>query len=136
MRVSRAPMAPMLQTLLAILFTTCCTLGTQLMLKGVVMAIARRTPAPTGLDWLWAVALSPSVWLAVLIQGIGFGIWVWVISRMKLGPAFAISGALFYTLLASASWALYGERLSGWQWAGIVLVSAGVVLMTATGQRA
>lgn len=126
----------MLQTSLAILFVTCSTLGAQLLIKGAVMAIAARAPAPSGLNWLLAVAGSPRIWVAVAVQGIGFVVWVWVISRMKLGPAFATSAAFFYVLLAAASWFLYGERLSSWQWTGIVLVSAGVFLMTLSGQRA
>ena len=129
------PANDMLQTLLAILFVTCSTLGAQLLIKGAVVAIAARNPAPAGLDWLLAVGGTPRIWLAVVVQGIGFMVWVWVISRMKLGPAFATSGAFFYILLAAASWFLYGERLSAWQWAGIMLVSVGVLLMTLLGQR-
>lgn len=122
----------MLQTFLAIVFSTCCTIGSQLLVKGAVIAIKHQMPATHGVDWLLAVISAPRIWMAVAIQGAGFLVWAWVVSRMKLGVAFATAGAFFYILLAAASWALYGERLTGWQWAGILLVSAGVVLMTAT----
>ena len=64
----------------------------------------------------------------------GFLVWIAAVSRVKLGPAFATSGALFYILLAVASWYLYGERLAPLQWVGIALVSAGVLMMSMLGQ--
>ena len=123
----------MLRDLLMILFVTCSTLGSQLLIKHAVVDIAGRIPAPAGVDWLLAVAASPKVWIAVMVQGIGFVVWIVVVSRVKLGPAFATSGAFFYVLLAMASWWLYGERLLPLQWAGIVLVTVGVVLMSLPG---
>ena len=126
----------MLRDLLMILFVTCSTLGSQLLIKDAVVRIAARTPAPAGFDWLFAVIGSPKVWAAVAVQGIGFLVWIVVVSRMKLGPAFATSGAFFYILLAAVSWWLYGERLAPLQWAGIVLVSAGVLMISMLGQQA
>lgn len=125
-----------MRELLMILFVTCSTLSSQLLIKSTSLAIAARTPVPRGIAWLLAIATSPKIWCAVAIQGLGFIVWIVVISRMKLGPAFAISGALFYLLLAAVSWALYGERLTAWQWFGIVLVSAGVVLISMMGRAA
>lgn len=119
-----------------ILFVTCSTLGSQLLIKSAVTKIAARTPAPVGVDWLVAVILSPKVWLAVAAQGVGFLVWIAVVSRMKLGAAFATSGALFYLLLALASWAIYDERLTTGQWLGIGLVSAGVLMISFFGRGA
>jgi len=125
----------MIREILMILFVTCSTLGSQLLVKHAVTQIAARDPVPTGVQWLLAACLSPSVIMAVAIQGIGFIVWVVVVSRVKLGMAFAISGALFYVLIALSSWLLYGERLAAAQWAGLVLVSCGVLLMTLSGGR-
>jgi len=125
-----------IRNLSLILFVTCSTLGSQLLIKGAVTAIAARSPLPTGLDWLMAVILSPKVWLAVAIQGIGFLVWIAVVSRVKLGAAFAVSGALFYILLALASWVLYDERLTVWQWLGIGFVSVGVLMISQLGRNA
>ncbi|MEZ0474238.1 hypothetical protein AB6713_06345 [Luteimonas sp. B3_2_R+30] len=119
-----------------ILFVTCSTLGSQLLIKDAVVRIAARNPAPAGFDWLLAVVGSPKIWVAVTIQGIGFLVWIVVVSRVKLGPAFAMSGAFFYLLLAGASWYLYGERLAPLQWAGIVVVSVGVLMISMLGHRA
>lgn len=124
----------MIRDLLMILFVTCSTLGSQLLIKASVVRIAARSPAPAGLDWLIAVAASPRIWAAVAIQGVGFLVWIAVVSRVKLGPAFAMSGALFYILLAAVGWYLYGERLAPLQWLGILFVSAGVLMITMLGQ--
>ncbi|MGV8932960.1 MAG: hypothetical protein ACOH1R_12725 [Luteimonas sp.] len=113
-----------------IVFVTCSTLGSQLLVKRAVMGIAARVPVPRGVDWLLAALLSPAVWLAVAIQGVGFIVWMVVVSRVKLGLAFAMSGAFFYILLAALSWYLYDERLAPLQWGGIVLVSVGVLMIS------
>lgn len=125
----------MMRDILMILFVTCSTLGSQLLLKDSVVRIAQRTPVPSGLEWLLAVMLSPKVWVAVMIQGVGFIVWMIVLSRVKLGMAFAISGAFFYILMALLSWQLYGERLAPLQWTGIVLVSAGVLMISMLGYK-
>lgn len=124
----------MMRDLLMIVFVTCSTLGSQLLIKRAVTGIAAHTPVPRGLDWMLAMVSSPAVWTAVAIQGIGFLVWMVVVSRVKLGLAFAVSGAFFYILLALLSWALYGERLAPLQWAGIVLVSVGVLMISMLGR--
>lgn len=125
----------MIREILMILFVTCATLGSQLLIKRTVAQLAARTPAPTGMDWLLAALVSPSVIAAIAVQGIGFIVWVIVVSRVKLGVAFAISGGSFYLLMAAATWLLYGERLNPWQWAGIALISTGVVMVSVLGQN-
>lgn len=124
----------MLREVLMILFVTCSTLGSQLLIKHAVSQIALRQPALAGWHWLWAALTSPTVITAVLVQGIGFIVWVVVVSRVKLGVAFALSGAFFYVLMAVVTWLLYGERLTLWQWCGIALISAGVLMVSMLGQ--
>jgi multidrug transporter EmrE-like cation transporter len=119
-----------------ILFVTCSTLGSQLLIKHAVAQLALRTPQLTGMSWLVAAVLSPTVIAAIVVQGIGFLVWVVVVSRVKLGVAFAISGGSFYLLMAVVTWLLYGERLSPWQWAGLVLISIGVLLVSLLGPAA
>ena len=126
----------MLATLALILFVTCSTLGSQLLVKRAVLELGARTPAPQGIDWLLAAVTSPTVWLAVAIQGVGFLVWMVVVSRIKLGVAFATSGSFFYILLALLSWYLYDERLSAGQWLGIGLISCGVLMISLLGRSA
>lgn len=126
----------MLREIAMILFVTCSTLGSQLLVKHAVQQIALRQPPPTGASWLLAALTSPAVLAAIFIQGIGFMVWVVVVSRVKLGLAFAISGSCFYLLIALASWYLYGEKLSLPQWLGIGMVSAGVLLLATSARSA
>lgn len=119
----------MIREILMIAFVTLSTMASQLLVKNGVNVLAERTPDLKGVQWLVAAVLSPSIIAAVAIQGVGFLMWVVVVSRMKLGIAFAISGAFFYLLIALASWFFYGEKLSPLQWGGLVMISGGVVLM-------
>ncbi|WP_416203266.1 SMR family transporter [Xanthomonas euvesicatoria] len=105
-----------------------------MLVKRGLSQIAARVPSPEGFAWLVAAILSPSVMTAVAMQGVGFVVWMLVVRHVKLGVAFAISGAFFYLLLALLSWLLYGERLAMWQWVGLGLISAGVALVSLNGQ--
>ncbi|HEY1102422.1 MAG TPA: hypothetical protein VGE70_03275 [Burkholderiaceae bacterium] len=119
-----------------ILFVTCSTLGSQLLIKHAVARLGTHDPVLRGLDWIVAAMTSPTVLLAIAVQAVGFVVWVVVVSRVKLGVAFALSGAFFYILMAAATWLLYGERLTMGQWAGIALISAGVLMVSLLGQPA
>jgi len=119
----------MIREILMIVFVTISTMASQLLVKRGVSIIAEDHPALSGYRWLLAAMLSPSILTAIAIQGVGFFVWVAVVSRMKLGVAFAISGAFFYLLIAGASWYFYGERLNMLQWVGLMLISSGVVLV-------
>ena len=59
--------------------------------------------------------------------------WMIILSREKLGVATATVGAGFYTLMALSAWLVYGETLSLVQWAGIALVTLGVVCISLGG---
>lgn len=114
---------------LMIVLVTCMTLGSQLLLKKAITLIGQLMQGDK-IAFLIAVFTSPYVILAIVMQGFGFILWIFVLSRMKLGIAFGLSGAFFYLLMALSSWYLYGERLSLQQWAGLLLISTGVILMT------
>lgn len=121
----------MIREIPMIVFVTLSTMASQLLVKNGVNTLAARTPDLKGIQWLMAAVLSPSIIAAVAIQGVGFLVWVVVVSKMKLGIAFAISGAFFYFAIAMASWLIYGEKLSLLQWSGLAMISCGVVLMVA-----
>lgn len=118
-----------MREVLLILLVTSCTITSQLLTKFGVNRLPVRDPSINFTSWLYGVVTSPSIIAAVAIQAVGFLIWVIVVARVKLGPAFAISGGFFYLLLALSSWVLYGERLNALQWGGLVLISGGVVMM-------
>lgn len=114
---------------LVILAVTTCTLGSQMLLKTAVRRVANAMPDLAGLRWMQQMLLAPEVWAAILLQGLGFMLWIVVVSKMKLGPAFAVSGAFFYIMLAMLDWVVFGERLNALQWVGLLMISGGVVAM-------
>lgn len=117
---------------LLILTTTLCTIAGQLLLKNAVTELKPLLQSGP-IDFLIGAALSPLVIAALCLQMLGYVAWLFVLSKEKLSVAFALSGSSFYLLMAIASWYFFGERLDSTQWLGIVLISAGVVLITNAG---
>jgi len=122
-----------MRTYLLVLFVTCCTLGSQLVLKSGVSQLVAVLRSEGTLAFLMAAATSPRVLTALTFQGIGYGVWMLVIAQERLSVAFAISGAFFYLAMAACSWFFFGERLTGYQWFGLGLISVGVVLVSQAG---
>jgi drug/metabolite transporter (DMT)-like permease len=116
---------------LLILFVTVSTVGSQLLLKQAMKSIA----APGGHAgelgrFFFDAALSPWVYGSLALQVTGYLVWLIVVSKEQLGVAFATSGAFFYLLVGLSAWLIHGERLSMPQWAGIGLITAGVLLVS------
>ncbi|HWX81936.1 MAG TPA: hypothetical protein VNZ02_17675 [Steroidobacteraceae bacterium] len=90
--------------------------------------------SPSGLSelprFIGNAALSPWIYASVTLQVLGYVLWMLVVSREKLGVATASIGAGFYILMALSAWLIYGETLSTLQWAGIILVTVGVVCIS------
>lgn len=88
----------------------------------------------TGLPhFIGNAALSPWIYVSITLQILSYVMWMLIISREKLGVATATVGAGFYTLMALSAWLVYGETLSPLQWAGIALVTVGVVCISQGG---
>lgn len=117
-------------TIPLILLVTLCTIGSQLLLKRAMASLAPVLQARGSVDFLVAAAWSPWVWAALTLQVGGYVMWMFVLTRSQLSVAFAVSGSFFYLLMAAASWLVFNERLTALQWGGLVLISAGVLLVT------
>lgn len=120
----------MLQSIAMIMFVTVNTIASQLILKYGVQKITQTVPYTEVYEFLVKAMFSPIIISAVFLQGIGYVVWFFVVAKMKLGIAFAISGSLFYILMALFSWFFLGERINSYQWAGILLITCGVLLIT------
>ena len=120
----------MIVNILVIALVTCLTLSSQLLVKYGVRLLASSDDSLKGLNWIIAAVFSWPIILAVVIQGVGFVFWVFVVDKMKLGMAFAISGSFFYFLIALSSWVLYDEKLTGLQWFALFLISIGVAIFS------
>ena len=112
------------------LFVSTNTIVSQLVLKKGVSTITARVPPRALFDFFLHAVMSPWVWLALTLQGIGYGVWMLVISKAKLGEAFSASGAFFNILLALSSWWFFNETLTARQWLGMVVITCGVLLVT------
>lgn len=120
----------MLQSIAMIMFVTVNTIASQLILKYGVQKITQTVPYTEVYEFMIKAMFSPIIISAVFLQGIGYVVWIFVVAKMKLGIAFAISGSLFYILMALFSWFFLGERINSYQWAGILLITCGVLLIT------
>lgn len=116
-------------TALLVFLVTLVTIGSQLILKRGIGDVTNVLRSDGPLAFIFAAATSPAVILALALQGMGYVIWWFVISQERLSVAFAISGSFFYLVMAAASWLLYGERLNGFQWTGLGLITAGVLMV-------
>ena len=119
-------------TYLFILFTTLCTIGGQLILKHGLRGLGGLADSDR-LAFLLRVVTSPWVAAALSLQVAGYVAWFFVITREKLGVAFALSGSSFYLIMALLSWMIFGERLSTLQWTGLGTITIGVLLLAKGG---
>lgn len=117
-------------TRILILVVTINAVISQLLLRRALTEIG----SPRGLAaiprFIGSAALSPWVYASLVLQVLGYVLWMIVISKEKLGVATASIGAGFYVLMAFSAWVIYGETLSGLQWIGIFLVTIGVVCVS------
>ena len=121
-----------LATFLLILAGVLLNAGAQLLLKAGVGPLG-----PIGLD---AASLLPTLlrvlqqWpilagLACYVVSVGF--WIVALSRVDVSLAYPML-SLGYVVNAVAAWWLFGEALGPMRFAGIVLILAGVLVMSRT----
>jgi drug/metabolite transporter (DMT)-like permease len=118
-------------TKLLILVVVFNSVASQLLLKRAVGEIGK----PTSLDGLTgffqAAAVSPAVYASLVLQVVGYALWMVVLTQEKLGIAVAMLGSGFYVLMALLAWALFDEQLTLLQWTGVALITLGVACMFA-----
>ena len=102
----------------------------QLLLKRGIGALGGTTSLAMLPRFIVGAVRSPWICTAVAIQGLGYFLWMIVVSRVKLGVATASVGGAFYLLVALSAWGFYGEALTSLQWVGIVLITIGVVCVS------
>lgn len=122
-------------TFVLVLMVTLCTIGSQLILKKGVGQITSVLHENGPLAFVASAAMSPVVIAALTLQVGGYVVWLFVLSQERLSVAFAMSGSFFYLVMAGASWLLYDERLTLGQWAGLLLISCGVIMVNLLGKQ-
>ena len=122
-----------MQTKLLIVAITINAVAGQLLLKRALAALGGRAALSVMPKFLLDAAGSPWIYASIAVQGLGYFLWMILISREKLGVATASVGAGFYILMPLCAWSLYGESLNVLQWLGIVLITIGVVCVSTNG---
>jgi drug/metabolite transporter (DMT)-like permease len=102
----------------------------QLLLKHAIATLGGRAALANLPKFVLDAAASPVMYASLVIQVLGYFLWMVLISREKLGVASASVGAGFYILLPLSAWAVYGESLTALQWFGISLITAGVTCVS------
>jgi drug/metabolite transporter (DMT)-like permease len=78
------------------------------------------------------VAKTPQISLAILFMAIFFFTWLALLSRADLSFILPMT-AITYVLNGLAAGPVLGEKVSRRRWAGILVITIGVVLVTLTG---
>ena len=112
-----------------ILVVVCNSAASQLLLKRAVNDIGAPATYPGLLQFFVAAAASPPVWISLVLQVLGYALWIVVLTQEKVGVAVAMLGSGFYLLMAVLAWVFFDERLGPVQWAGIVLITVGVACL-------
>lgn len=102
----------------------------QLFLKYALVTLGGRAALETMPKFVLDAATSPWIYASIAIQGLGYFLWMLLISREKLGVAAASVGAGFYILMPLCAWVAYGETLTSVQWLGIGLITVGVTCVS------
>jgi drug/metabolite transporter (DMT)-like permease len=120
-------------TKLLIVVITINAVAGQLLLKRALAALGGRAALSTISKFVSDAAASPWIYASLVVQGLGYFLWMLLISREKLGVAAASVGAGFYILMPLCAWSFYGESLTNLQWFGIVLITTGVICVSTNG---
>jgi drug/metabolite transporter (DMT)-like permease len=115
--------------LLIIAVTVNAVLG-QLLLRRALTDLGGRSAFLSIPKFILAAAGSPLMYVSVAVQGLGYLLWMMLISREKIGVATASVGAGFYILMPVCAWFVFGESLTNLQWLGIGLITVGVTCVS------
>lgn len=119
-----------LGTFLLILLGVMLNAGAQLLLKAGVTPLGPLNP--TWNDWfstVWRVASQWPILAGLACYVVSVGVWIIGLSRVDVSLAYPLL-SLGYVVNALAAWWLFGEVLNATRWGGIVLILAGVWLIS------
>lgn len=78
--------------------------------------------------FIFQVIRNPYILVSVLLMSSSFFLWMYILSRFKLGVVFPLT-ALTYVFVALISFFVFGERLSYFNYFGIMLIASGVFFL-------
>ena len=75
------------------------------------------------------VATSLPIWTGVLAYTLELGLWIAVLSRMRLSIVFPLASLAYCGVLLASRYVL-GEPISWRRWSGVAMITAGVALVS------
>jgi drug/metabolite transporter (DMT)-like permease len=102
----------------------------QLLLKRALVSLGGHDALENLPRFFFNAVKSPWIYSSLAVLAFGYGLWMMLIARVKLGVATASVGASFYILMPLFAWFLFGESLTFMQWLGIGLIAAGVTCVS------
>jgi drug/metabolite transporter (DMT)-like permease len=122
----------MLTTLLPLLLSTVLGVAGQLLLKqGMLQMGALQLSMSAVPALLWRMATSPYVIGGLLIYGTGTFFWLVFISRVPLSYSYPFI-SLGIVLGLFSAWAIFHESIPSLRWVGMLVICAGVFLVSRT----
>jgi multidrug transporter EmrE-like cation transporter len=120
----------MYQTFLILVISIFFTVGAQLCLKKGVLNLGTLDISINSILNL-IPRIFQNIWLMVglFLFGIGFLLWLFVISKIKLNTAYPIATSLSFSLVVLFSWLFFKEHLLPIQILGIAVIIFGIFLL-------
>lgn len=102
----------------------------QILLKKGSLTLGEIAKSPRGIiDLGLSMLKNFNIFGSLVMFGIAFFLWTWVLSKMQLNVVYPIAVAVQLILLAVGSWLLLKETLSVAQIAGILIIIFGIFLL-------
>jgi threonine/homoserine efflux transporter RhtA len=83
--------------------------------------------AAEGVPALSPEAIAMIAWLAAMNTAVAFTLWNFSLRRLTAGTSSVVNNAML-PQIGLLGWLVLGEAPGPWQWAGMILVSAGVAV--------
>lgn len=120
-----------MQTIILVIATILTAALSQLIFKSVTLkSIGYLNFSPENLVFLFEkIIKNPTMLAGIFLYGISFTLWLFVISRTKLGVIYPLAASSIVALVVIGSWILYQESLSSAQIIGIFTIFIGFFLL-------
>ena len=118
---------------IVLFFSLVFAVSGQMLLKRGALTLGEIAKSPRGIiDIGLSVFKNLNIFGSLVMFGIAFVLWTWVLSKMQLNIAYPIAVAVQLILLGLGSWFLLKETLSVIQIAGIFIIIFGIFLLLKT----
>ena len=120
-----------MQTTVLVIATILTAAFSQLIFKSVTLkSIGYLDFSLTKIIYLFGkIITNPAMLAGIFLYGLSFVLWLFVISRMRIGVIYPLAASSIVALVVIGSWILYQESLSSVQILGILTVLIGFFLL-------